>query len=168
MIKDRLPRFYIIFFIFYNLVFGLISFIYPYDMAAFELDFDGRFSLYETLKEDDSQGVLNFSFVHGEYSAMMRMIAIFRFALSLGFISILINPAGKWPILLMGIVSNIGLLIIAISESKRDGFTGSGTDMSFIFNSLTLIFMLHLSRLLIAEEVIDEKTKVFFRGIFQK
>ena len=168
MIKDRLSRFYIIFFIFLNLVFGLISFIFPYDMAAFELDFDGRFSLYETLKVDDSQGVLNFSFVHGEYSAMMRMVAVFRFGLSLGFISILINPVGKWPVLLMSVVSNIGLLVIAIIESKGDGFTGSGTDMSFIFHSTTLIFMLHASKLLLEEEIIDEKTKIFFRGILRK
>lgn len=137
-------------------------------MAAFEVDFDGRFSIYETLKEDDSPGVLNFSFVHGEYSAIMRMIAVFRFALALGFASILINPRGKWSILLIALVSNLGLLIIALLESKGDGFTGSGTDMSFIFHTCTLLILMHAFKLLLDEKIVDETTEQFFRGFSKR
>lgn len=148
-------KYYLFFFFFFNLVFGLLSFIFPYDMAAFEIDFDGETSFYETLDEDKTPGVLNFSFVHGDYSAMMRMIAVFRLSLSLGFLSILIKPKGKWAIMLMAIFSNLGLLIIAAIESKGDGFTGSGSDFALIFHTLTLILLMYTFKLLIDEELLD-------------
>ncbi len=133
-------------------------------MAAFEIDFDGQTSFYETLDEDKTPGILNLSFVHGDYSAMMRMIAVFRISLSLGFLSILIKPKGKWAIMLMAIFSNLGLLIIAAIEYDGD-FTGSGSDFSLIFHTLTLILLMYTFKLLIDEELLDGfPDKSFLRG----
>ena len=40
-IKDTFSWFTVLFFCIYNFFFGLLAFFFPYDMAAFEIDFDG-------------------------------------------------------------------------------------------------------------------------------
>ena len=163
-VKDRPARIILFFLFMFNTLFGLAAIIFPLDIAAIEFDLSGGHSFYDSLPEDTSPGVLNFTFWTGTLSGMMRMGGAFRLGLGIGFGLILFaGPSNKWPIFLMAFVVNLSIIfivyIIEPGQGADGNYTSSGTDNARLFQIFHLFILVFAYFRLLDEGVSDDIPK---------